>query len=95
MIQTAAREAQASQYVIHLEVRMFSEYLLGAHAGGQQVQYVNHPNPHAADAWAPPTLVGVHRNAFVDLGHGQSIRKSVSVVQHTALTRAACTPLAW
>lgn len=54
MIQTAAREAQAGQYVIHLEVRMFSEYLLGAHAGGQQVQYVNHPNPHAADAWAPP-----------------------------------------
>ena len=75
MIEATASEAKAGCNILQLEVRQLFEYLLSRQAGGQEIENVRDPNPHAADARATATLLGVHRDPIGKFSHGASLER--------------------
>jgi hypothetical protein len=55
--------------IVRFEVWHLFEYLLGAQAGGEQVEHVNHADSHAAYAWASAALLRVNGDSFKKVSH--------------------------
>ena len=64
MIETPTRESEACAHVGQLEVRKLLDDLTRAQSRGEQIEHVDDPDAHAADAGAATTLVRVHRDAL-------------------------------
>ena len=100
MIEAAAGEAEAGPNVFKLQIREFFEDLLGRESVGHQVQDINDPDAHAADARAPATLLRVDGDSVGNISHwfilGQGLmlappaRVSQSVVR--LLVDQSCRP---
>lgn len=75
MIEPAAGESKASRDVFRFKIRQFFEDLLLSEPCGEQVQDVDHPNPHSTDAGPPSALCWIGSDAFDEFSHDEKIRK--------------------
>src|SRR6187399_2634558 len=69
MIESAAGVAKRGFDVLGFEVRQFTEHLLMVEPRGEQVEDVDDPDSHPANAGTTSALFGVDGNAIEDVGH--------------------------
>jgi hypothetical protein len=72
MIHVPSSMAQSRLDIVHLEIRKFLQDLVGIQAGGKEIEDVNNPNAHTANARAPAALLRVDRDSVGQLGHRAS-----------------------
>src|SRR5690606_8355843 len=74
VIHLASCVEQAGGDVLGLEVGVVRQDLLGGFPSGEKLEHVDDADAHPPDAWAPPALLRVDRDASQELGlvHGTS-----------------------
>ena len=69
MVEPPAGKSKAGRNVFRFEIRQLFQNLLLGESRGKQIENINHPNPHSANAGPPPALLRIHRNALDESGH--------------------------
>ena len=69
MVEPATGKSQAGRNVFRFEIRQLFENLLLGESCSKQIENIDHPNPHSANAGPPPALLRIHRNTFDEFGH--------------------------
>ena len=83
MVEPPAGVAQAGSNIFTLQIGKLPKDLFVGQSGRQQVQDIDDTNPHAANARASATLLGIDSDALVESGHhGSSIANFHAFVQH-------------
>lgn len=68
MVEATGGIEEARGNVIRLQIRIVRKNLLMRFTGSQQLQHIDHADAHAANARAPPALLGVDRDALEERG---------------------------
>lgn len=69
MIEPAAGKAKAGRNIFPFEIRQLFKNLLLSEACGEQVQDVDHLNPHPTDTGPPSALCRIDSDAFDKFSH--------------------------
>ena len=69
MIEPARGKVQGGAQIFRFEIGHLVEDLFGRQAGGEEVQDVSHPNPHAANARTTATLLRIDGDPIHQLCH--------------------------
>jgi len=64
MVNATARVAECSLYVFRFQIGQFLKHLLVRKPSGEQIQDIDHPNAHPANARSPAALIWIGRNSL-------------------------------
>ena len=87
MIEPTTGKAKAGRDVFRFEVRQFLEDLLLSESCCEQVQDVNHPNPHTTDTGTTSALCRIRSDARDKFSH---MRNFADACSRNAVSLSAC-----
>jgi len=73
VIKSATGKAKAGRDIFRDEIRQLFKHLLLRQSRGQEIEDINHSNPHSPNARPPPALLRIHGNTIDKFGHDRRL----------------------